>query len=188
MPSIHTGIALNGDTVSWIAVAHQEVTPELIDALKHEAALFMHAKPLHAACKAFEAAAEAGDTSQRLRQMTIIASLTRAVDVMDVQQAERPMDDVPKARTKEEKLQDAEDRGRRLQQKCDAADRVMYEIARAIQRGALNARSAIYDAMLDYLEVGNPGGPSSVVEWMLGMDARMRKEGRGPSSSKSVPQ
>lgn len=47
-----------------------------------------------------------------------------------------------------------------------AADRLAYECARIIQAGHLDSRSGIGDALLDYLEIGAPGGPSDVPAWI----------------------
>ena len=47
-----------------------------------------------------------------------------------------------------------------------AADRLAYACAKAIMRGDLRTRSAIDDALLDYLEVGGPDGPNDVPTWV----------------------
>ena len=43
-----------------------------------------------------------------------------------------------------------------------AADRLAYEVAKAVGRGAIGSRSAIGDALLDYLGIGTLDGPSDV--------------------------
>jgi len=46
------------------------------------------------------------------------------------------------------------------------ADRLAYECAKAIERGAIGSRSAIGDALLDYLQIGHPDGPPDVPTWI----------------------
>lgn len=52
------------------------------------------------------------------------------------------------------------------------ADRLAYECARAVTGGKIDSRHPIADALLDYLDIGCVGGPSTVPEWM---DAYCRK-------------
>lgn len=52
------------------------------------------------------------------------------------------------------------------------ADKLAYECARAVQEGRVGSRSAIGDALLNYLEVGGMDGPRSVPEWMEKYAAR----------------
>lgn len=47
-----------------------------------------------------------------------------------------------------------------------SADRLAFEVGLTIQTRTCNARSRVADALLDYLCVGNPGGPETVPEWM----------------------
>lgn len=56
------------------------------------------------------------------------------------------------------------------------ADRLAYECARSVMGGKIDSRHPIADALLDYLNVGCPGGPSTVPEWM---DAHERKSAPG---------
>ncbi len=46
------------------------------------------------------------------------------------------------------------------------ADRLAYACARQILAGRIDSRSAIGDALLDYLEVGDIRGPKDVPSWM----------------------
>jgi hypothetical protein len=46
-----------------------------------------------------------------------------------------------------------------------AGDRLAYAVAKAIQRGTVGTRSAIDDALLDYLAIGGLDGPLDVLEW-----------------------
>ncbi len=46
------------------------------------------------------------------------------------------------------------------------ADRLAYAVAKLVQSRTIDARSEAADALLDYLDVGSPGGPQSVPEWM----------------------
>ena len=48
----------------------------------------------------------------------------------------------------------------------ELADKLAYEVARAIERGTIRTRSAIDDALLDYLNIGGVGGPDTVPAWM----------------------
>jgi len=48
----------------------------------------------------------------------------------------------------------------------NTADRLAYMCAKAIMRGDIRTRSAIDDALLDYLEVGGVGGPPDVPSWV----------------------
>lgn len=47
-----------------------------------------------------------------------------------------------------------------------AADALAYACASAIRRGLIPTRSAIDDALLDYLAIGVFGGPMDVPTWM----------------------
>lgn len=47
-----------------------------------------------------------------------------------------------------------------------AADRLAYAVAICVARRFLDERSAPADALLDYLEIGQPGGPLSVPQWI----------------------
>ena len=47
-----------------------------------------------------------------------------------------------------------------------AADRLAYAVAICVARRVLDERSAPADALLDYLEIGQPGGPLSVPQWV----------------------
>jgi hypothetical protein len=47
-----------------------------------------------------------------------------------------------------------------------AANKLAYECARAIRDGFIGERSAISDALLDYLRIGNLDGPPDVPTWM----------------------
>ncbi len=49
---------------------------------------------------------------------------------------------------------------------AQGADRLAHAAAIEVQRGAIDSRSAIGDALLDYLRVGQVDGPSSVPEWL----------------------
>jgi hypothetical protein len=46
------------------------------------------------------------------------------------------------------------------------ADALAYAVARSIERGCINSRSEIGDALLEYLEIGHIDGPNSVPEWI----------------------
>ncbi len=46
------------------------------------------------------------------------------------------------------------------------ADRLAYHCANAVARRVVGSRSAIGDALLDYLEVGGMDGPKTVPEWV----------------------
>ena len=46
-----------------------------------------------------------------------------------------------------------------------AADKLAYECSRLIDRGVLDSRSGVADALLNYLNVGGLGGPSTVPQW-----------------------
>lgn len=46
------------------------------------------------------------------------------------------------------------------------ADRLAYECALAVRAGKIDSRHPVADALLDYLDVGCVGGPTSVMEWM----------------------
>jgi len=46
------------------------------------------------------------------------------------------------------------------------ADRLARRCAEAVIRGEIDARSAIADALLDYMRVGSSGGPEDVHEWL----------------------
>lgn len=46
------------------------------------------------------------------------------------------------------------------------ADRLAYTVAKLIQAGHLDSRSAAADALLDYLGIGQPGEPQDVPTWM----------------------
>lgn len=48
----------------------------------------------------------------------------------------------------------------------DSADALAFACARQVCAGRIDARSAIGDALLNYLPVGAPGGPTDVPEWM----------------------
>lgn len=47
-----------------------------------------------------------------------------------------------------------------------AAERLAYECAKLIQMRRLDARSAVGDALLDYLEIGSMDGPPDVPTWI----------------------
>lgn len=47
-----------------------------------------------------------------------------------------------------------------------AADSLAYQCAIAVRQGRIGTRSGIADALLDYLDIGGPGGPKSVSEWI----------------------
>lgn len=47
-----------------------------------------------------------------------------------------------------------------------AADRLAYEVAKAVGRGSIGSRSAVGDALLDYLGIGTLDGPSDVPTWI----------------------
>ena len=51
------------------------------------------------------------------------------------------------------------------------ANRLAYFCARAIQRGSLDSRSAISDALLDYLEIGGIDGPKDIPTWIAEYEA-----------------
>jgi len=53
-----------------------------------------------------------------------------------------------------------------------AADRLAYEVAKCIERGVIGTRSGPADALLDYLEIGQPGGFQSVPEWVARYEAK----------------
>ena len=46
------------------------------------------------------------------------------------------------------------------------ADRLAYQVATAIMRGSIAARTGIADALEDYLEIGSTDGPTTVPEWI----------------------
>jgi len=46
------------------------------------------------------------------------------------------------------------------------ANRLARRCAEAVIRGEIDARSAIADALLDYMRVGSSGGPEDVHEWL----------------------
>jgi hypothetical protein len=46
------------------------------------------------------------------------------------------------------------------------ADRLAYECAKLIEAGHLDTRSGMADALLDYLDIGHPGGAKDVPTWM----------------------
>lgn len=52
------------------------------------------------------------------------------------------------------------------------ADRLAYAVAKLIQRGHLDSRSEAGDALLDYLEIGMPGNPTTVPDWMDSYESR----------------
>ncbi len=47
-----------------------------------------------------------------------------------------------------------------------AADKLAYECARQIELRRIGERSGIGDALLNYMEIGFPGGPDDVPSWM----------------------
>lgn len=51
-----------------------------------------------------------------------------------------------------------------------AADALAYACAKAIRMGLIPTRSAIDDALLDYLNIGGFGGPIDVPTWMDGYE------------------
>jgi hypothetical protein len=53
-----------------------------------------------------------------------------------------------------------------------AADRLAREVARLIDIRIVGSRSAVADALLDYLQVGGIEGPKSVPEWCEAHDAK----------------
>ena len=58
------------------------------------------------------------------------------------------------------------------------ADRLAYEVALAIQRGTIGTRSAVDDALLDYLRIGCIRGPQDVPTWIQSYECRaIRREG-----------
>lgn len=59
------------------------------------------------------------------------------------------------------------------------ADRLAYACARQVTAGKLDSRSAIADALLDYLRIGHPGGPQSVPEWMAAYEGPAQTKERG---------
>jgi len=56
------------------------------------------------------------------------------------------------------------------------ADRLAYAVARLIQLRRLDSRSEAGDALLDYLEIGQPGGPKDVLMWMDAYEANTESE------------
>lgn len=57
-----------------------------------------------------------------------------------------------------------------------AANELAYCCARAVVTGLLDARSPIADALLDYLRIGEPGGPPDVITWMRDYEAASTPE------------
>jgi predicted kinase len=53
-----------------------------------------------------------------------------------------------------------------------AADELAYRCAREVVSGRLDARSPIADALLDYLRVGESGGPPDAITWMREYESR----------------
>jgi hypothetical protein len=51
------------------------------------------------------------------------------------------------------------------------ADRLAYAVAKLIQSSRLDSRSEAGDALLDYLEIGQPGAPHDVPTWMARYEA-----------------
>lgn len=47
-----------------------------------------------------------------------------------------------------------------------AADRLAYQVAKAILRGSIRTRTGVSDALEDYLEIGGIDGPKTVPEWV----------------------
>jgi len=47
-----------------------------------------------------------------------------------------------------------------------SADRLAYTCAQAVMQGTIGSRSAIGDALLQFLQVGGIDGPKTVPEWM----------------------
>jgi hypothetical protein len=50
-------------------------------------------------------------------------------------------------------------------------------VAKLIQRGHLDSRSEAGDALLDYLEIGVPGKPTTVPDWMDSYESRTGEGG-----------
>jgi hypothetical protein len=59
------------------------------------------------------------------------------------------------------------------------ADRMAYAVARLIQMGRLDSRSEAGDALLDYLDIGHPGGPHDVPTWMRDYEASQNARPHG---------
>jgi hypothetical protein len=55
-----------------------------------------------------------------------------------------------------------------------AADRLAYACAGAVMQRAVGSRSAIGDALLDYLQIGGMDGPQTTPEWMERYEAAAR--------------
>jgi len=58
-----------------------------------------------------------------------------------------------------------------------AADRLAYHCAKAIERRDIRTRSAIDDALLDYLQIGYLYGPKTVPEWMEKYESEQYQDG-----------
>ena len=59
-----------------------------------------------------------------------------------------------------------------------AADKLAYAVAKCIENKALDERSAPADALLDYLCVGQPGGPMTVPEWVRQYEDERARHGK----------
>ena len=55
------------------------------------------------------------------------------------------------------------------------ADRLAYAVASLVKNGKLDARSAVADALLDYLGVGGLDGPKDVPTWMVEHESTQAK-------------
>jgi hypothetical protein len=72
------------------------------------------------------------------------------------------------------------------------ADRLAYAVAKLIKYNRLDSRSEAGDALLDYLEIGQPGAPKDVPTWMDRYEANdaaqapKPPEAAGSTSSASV--
>jgi transcriptional regulator with XRE-family HTH domain len=53
-----------------------------------------------------------------------------------------------------------------------AADALAREVARLIDLGVIDMRAMAADALMDYLDVGSPGGPETVPQWTAQYDER----------------
>jgi hypothetical protein len=51
-----------------------------------------------------------------------------------------------------------------------AADALAREVARLIDIGVIDMRAMAADALIDYLDVGSPGGPETVPQWTAQYD------------------
>jgi len=64
---------------------------------------------------------------------------------------------------------------------CDikqiGADRLAYAVAKLILFGDIDSRSEAGDALLDYLEIGVPGKPTTVPDWMDSYESRTGEGG-----------